>query len=164
MTGELAAAITSLKAAADIAKALVGLRDTAMIQSKVIELQGEIMSAQSGALAAQQAQSALLDRVRSLEKEVADLKAWDTEKEKYQLTQIGLGVFAYALKDQAGASEPKHFLCPNCYEDGRKAILQKETRYPGMVDVLTCLRCGSEINMTGNASSHVVRTKPAHHK
>ena len=107
-------------------------------------------------LAAQMAQSALLKQVGELEKEVTDLKAWDAEKEKYHLVELRInvapghgGALAFALKEQAGSSEPIHFLCPDCYQEGRKSILQEEKRVPGMVDILWCNRCGAEINRTG---------------
>jgi hypothetical protein len=50
----------SLKTAADITKAMIGLRDTSTIQAKVIELQGVILSAQHGALTTQTNQFVLL--------------------------------------------------------------------------------------------------------
>ena len=83
-----ASAFASLKAAGDIAKALVNLRDTTAFQTQLIELPGQILSAQSSALTAQTDQSVLLDRKRELEEEVARLKAWEVEKERYQLTNI----------------------------------------------------------------------------
>jgi hypothetical protein len=83
-----ASAFASLKAAGDIAKALVNLRDTTAFQTQLIELQGQILSAQSSALTAQTDQSVLLDRKRDLEEEVARLKVWEVEKERYQLTNI----------------------------------------------------------------------------
>jgi hypothetical protein len=73
----IAGLVSSLKAAGEITKAMVGLRDATMIQSKVIELNGIILSAQSSALEANVAQFSLLDRVRQLEAEIAGLKAWD---------------------------------------------------------------------------------------
>jgi hypothetical protein len=85
---DFAAAISSLKAAFEIAKTLVNARDAGVVRSKVIELQREILAAQASAVSAQSGQLAMLDRVRDLEKEVADLKAWDAEKEKYQLTEL----------------------------------------------------------------------------
>lgn len=148
MTAELTAAITSLRAAADIAKAMIGLRDAALIQSKVIELQGEILSAQSSAFAAQETQSALLERVRNLEKEVADLEAWETEREKYELKEIIAGVFAFGLKENAGTSEPQHFLCSNCYQDRRKSILQAQ-KGRDLEPQLHCPKCQMTI-VVGN--------------
>jgi hypothetical protein len=43
----IAGVMSSLKVAGDITKAAVGLRDAQALQSKVIELQGVILSAQS---------------------------------------------------------------------------------------------------------------------
>jgi hypothetical protein len=45
--GTISAGLAFLKAAKDIAEALVNLRDTAKFESAVVELQGKILSAQS---------------------------------------------------------------------------------------------------------------------
>lgn len=141
---EIGTALASLKAASELAKALLGLRDAAVIQTKVIELQGEILSAQASAFGAQEAQSALLKRVDELEKEVAGLKAWTAETERYQLTEVAPGSFAYALKPDSGGAEPPHSLCSNCFHQGHKSILQADRR-ANATSVLRCLRCNTEI-------------------
>jgi hypothetical protein len=41
-------------------------------------------------------------------------KPWDAEKEKYQLTEIVAGVFAYSLKEQANSTAPSHRICTQC--------------------------------------------------
>jgi hypothetical protein len=152
---EIGAAIVSLKAAFELAKTLVGARDEAVIRQKVIELQGEILSAQASAVTAQSHQATLLQEVGDLKKEVADLRAWGAEKEKYKLVNLSErgfddgGAFAYGLKDQASSAEPEHYLCANCFNDDRKSILQEEVRFPGRVTILSCHRCGGEINKTG---------------
>jgi hypothetical protein len=94
----IAGVMTALRGVTDISKAMIDLRDGAMIQAKVIELQGAILAAQSSAFAAQDERAALIARVSELEKEVASLKAWDAEKQNYELKDIGNGVLAYALK------------------------------------------------------------------
>jgi hypothetical protein len=160
MSGEIAAAITSLKAAFELAKTFVDLHDVAAINAKVVELQGQILSAQASAFAANDAQSALLERVHELEQEVANLKAWEAEKEKYQLTEVGRGVFAYTLKEGTGTTEPKHSLCPQCYQEGFKAILQEERRQPGAVRILYCLRCHGELNLSGTTYPQTPRSHP----
>ncbi len=143
MTAEIAAALTALKAASDITRALAGLRDAAIVQSKVIDLQQEILAAQASTLAVQEAQSALLQSVRDLEAEVAGLKAWHAEKQKYELTEVHTGVFAYKLKPDNGTAEPSHSLCSRCFQDGHKSILQSASR--GSTKVLNCLRCNADI-------------------
>jgi hypothetical protein len=111
-----------------------------MIQGKVIELNGIILSAQSSALEANVAQFSLLDRVRQLEAEIAGLKAWDGEKQRYELTDIGDGNFAYILKAPMRGAEPPHYFCANCYREGRASILQ-HMRTHGMGDLLMCPSC-----------------------
>ena len=126
--GSIAALVGSLKTAGEITKAAVDMRDGQMLQAKVIELQTVILTAQSNALTAQQDQFALLDRVRSLETEIAGLKAWDAEKQNYVLSEVAPGAFAYALKPDSKVSEPPHWLCVNCYNHSQKSLLQDAGR------------------------------------
>lgn len=150
MIYELSGMISGLKTAYDMAEALIGLRDSAIAKAKVLELQGVIMNAQRAALDANAAQSSLLDRIRQLEQEVAELKAWGAEKERYKLTDVGAGAVAYVLKSEEGSAEPGHALCPNCYHDGRKAILQPDAK--STRKLLRCLRCKAEILVGENAA------------
>jgi hypothetical protein len=140
----IASALSSLKAAKDIAEAMVSLRDTAAFQSKLIEFQGKLIDANNAAFAAQDERTALLERIRELEKQVADLKAWETEKQRYQLQEISPGASAHVLKKEAQGTEPIHWLCANCYNNGKKSILQRgqedldgSRRIPGW-DCPTC--------------------------
>lgn len=126
--GSIGAALGSLKAAGEIAKSLIDLHDATKINSKVIELQSVILSAQSGALDAQAAQRTLLDRIGELEEEMARMEAWDAEKQKYELAERvpGESIFAYRLKEDTKGTEPPHWICATCYERGTKSILQKQ--------------------------------------
>ena len=84
-----------------------------------IAAQGDINTAQADHFT-------MLHEIDALKKEVAHLKAWDVEKEKYKLHEIAPSVFTYILKEEAHAGEPIHQICPNCYTDGKKSILQKQ--------------------------------------
>ena len=94
----IAGAATSLKTAIDISKIALSLRDESLIRTKVLEMQGEISSALASAIAAQTDQLAILQRINDLEKEVAQLKAWDADKQRYELQNVGLGSLAYVVK------------------------------------------------------------------
>jgi hypothetical protein len=89
-----ASALASLKAAKDVAEAMIGLRDTAAFQGELIEFQSKIIDANDSAFAAQEERAALLKRIGELEKQVADFKAWETEKQRYKLEQVDAGAFA----------------------------------------------------------------------
>lgn len=148
--GAIGAMVGSLNAARQITKAMLSIRDQAMIQSKVIELNTEILTAQSSAFAANATQTALLDQIRDLEKKIADLEAWEAEKKRYQLKDVGNGAMAFSLKPGMEESEPPHSICANCYSNGLKSILQKEIRYPGLAHVLACHSCGSDMYLSGH--------------
>ncbi len=142
----LTGAMTSLNAAMNIAKGLISVRDIATIQGKVIELQTEIMSAQSSALSAQSEQFTMLDRIRELEKEVADLKAWSHERSRYELKPIGDAGVVYMLKTEERGSEPPHWICQNCYQDGHAIALAKaEERFPRAT--WKCPRCATKVDL-----------------
>jgi hypothetical protein len=106
-----------LKTAFDIAKGPKNISDTASRNTAVIELQEKILDAQAS-------QSNMIEYVRALEEEVAHFEKWEAEKQRYQLKEFGSGAFAYALKAEAQGAEPMHQICPNCYENRIKSILQ----------------------------------------
>jgi hypothetical protein len=136
---------TSMRAAAEIVKAMVNIRDENLIQSKVFELTREIISAQAFALDTQAAQADLLRRVRELEEEKAKLEAWATEKGRYEPKTIQTGVMVYVLKSGMDGNEQGHYFCPTCYSRGKAFILQRETQSPGHVVVQICHNCGTEL-------------------
>lgn len=140
----IAGAVSSLKLAHDMTKTLASIRDFTKLNETVIELQRVILAAQSDALAAQADQFSLLDRIRNLETEIARLKEWDAQKERYELTEVAARAFAYALKPDAAGSEPLHWICPTCYHAGKKSILQgRQMSYGGWTH--DCPSCKLEI-------------------
>jgi hypothetical protein len=106
------------------------------------------------------AQSALLNRVRELEEEKAKLEAWNTEKQRYKLTELGPGMTTYTLKEGMENGEPPHHLCTNCYNEGHKSIMQTEVRFPGRSQVLVCHRCGSDLYISGGREAAHSKMSP----
>jgi hypothetical protein len=108
----IAGTVSALKGAMDIAKAMVGLHDVQAMQTKVIELNSKILEAQSSAFTANDERALLIERIRELEKEVAALKAWETEKQRYTLIEVAPGLSAYALEQGMENGEtPSSSLC-----------------------------------------------------
>jgi hypothetical protein len=151
----LTAAISSLKGAKEIAQAMLELKVSAEIQTKVIDLQTLILAAQSSALQAQEEQLELARDVELSKKEIARLKAWEHERSRYVLKEVGAGAFAYTLKEDSNHKEPSHWLCCQCYQDGLKSILQ----YSGYLHsgkVFSCNRCKASINLRTEAAMATV--------
>lgn len=114
---------TSLQAASQLVKALIGVRDTALIESKMIELRDHIIEAQNGMMQSQTQQSALIQEVHALKQQIMKMEAWNKEKQRYQLVSPWPGCYVFALKESAKGFDPPHWICANCYEKGSKEYL-----------------------------------------
>ena len=137
----IAGTVSALKGAVDITKAMIGLHDAQAVQAKVIELNAKILEAQISAFAANDERAALIERIGHLEKEVVQLKAWEAEKQRYQLTDVGDGVVAYALKQGVETTEATHLLCAHCYQQNKKSHLQPTQELHNRRRVHVCPNC-----------------------
>jgi hypothetical protein len=139
VVAEAISGLGAVKTAFDMVKALQGIHDVAARDRAVIEVQKEI-------LIAQETQSALVRRVSELEAEVTRLKAWEADKKRYQLTDIGKGVVALALKPAMSGGEPMHYLCADCAAGGKKSYLQPHVR-GAYYEQCKCNGCGFDIGI-----------------
>jgi hypothetical protein len=139
MAVDVISSLGAFKTMLDLAKGLKDSNDATIRNAAVIELQGKI-------LAAQAEQSELIERNRELEKELARLKGWDAEKQRYELVQIAPGVVAYAQNASVCDREPFHYLCANCYSAGKKSFLQQPGFGPDTVRY-KCNTCGEALTI-----------------
>lgn len=159
MITSISTAVSSLKAVKDIAQGMIELKSLADVQTKVIELQNQILLAQSSALDAKAEYSALLDRVETLQKEIARLKAWEQERANYVLKEVSQGNFAYVLKDDTKTEEPQHWLCCQCFNDGYKSVIQF-SGHKEFHKVFLCNRCKSTLLVRIESAGLTVETVP----
>ncbi len=139
------ATVTSLKLAADLLKSALQLKPTPEITLNLSEANDLILSAQNSALESKSAQLAMADTIRELEKEIIRIKAWNDQKPRYKLVAIVSGAACYALKVEYRGTEPPHWICTNCFEEGRKSILNPR-RNRDQEYSYVCPKCGSEIH------------------
>lgn len=144
MVAEVLTGLGSLKTLKDIAKGLKSINDATVRNAAIIDLQETI-------LAAQMEQSALIEQVGQLEKEVTRLKEWDADKKRYALGEVAPGAFAYVLKRSKANGEPTHALCANCYERGEKAHLHNNGNPVIYDNALVCHKCRSQIKTGGSS-------------
>ncbi len=144
MTSWIDSITNPLKAAGEAAQKLIELRDTAKFGDALIELQAQIIAAQQGALAAQAREAAMTEEIRDLKARMAELEAWDAEKQRYKLHDFGGETFAYILKKEESNGEPMHRICAHCYQKGHRSILQFHFRNGYSRDVYDCPACKTE--------------------
>jgi Zn finger protein HypA/HybF involved in hydrogenase expression len=147
---EIGSALGALQTAENILNTFKSLGSDKERSAKLIELNRQIMATQTSAIQANAAQTALIERIRELEKTIADFETWDTEKQRYELKAIASGSFVYALKADAQVSEPVHYICQTCYENRKKRVLQRKPTNTasislGKPSMYVCPECKSEI-------------------
>ncbi len=111
-------------------KGLQTIKDLAVsveIKAKVTELYDVILSGQQSALESNIKQQALLDTIGQLKEEIARVKAWEETKKRYSLYEPTAGTFVYVIKEESKGEEPSHWICANCYNEGKRSILQLKT-------------------------------------
>lgn len=139
MYSEITAAIQSTKTAIELVKAAHGLSNYSELLTAVTAVQIKLTDAIASELAGQEKQAILAERVRELEKQIAEVEDWKNQIQRYMLFQFPTGVLAYALRPGKEDGEPMHYLCTTCVDKKKKTTLQPESR------ALHCPECKIDI-------------------
>jgi hypothetical protein len=153
MLAEIASGLSSLKAAKDIIQGLNAAKTEAAINGVKIDLQGLILDAQQGLFAAQEVQTASTRKVAELEQEIVRLKDWSAEKERYHLVDVWQGSVAYMPKPGMENGEPAHWLCSNCFNQGRKSFLSVQG-HMGPNTIWKCNGCAGTMMINSREMPH----------
>lgn len=137
MAAELLAGLSAFKTMFDIAKSMKDMSDAVNRNAAVADLWEQIIAAQTRYTAA-------IEQVNELETKLGTFEKWEADKKRYQMKDFGGGTIAYELKQSEAGDEPMHRICPNCYQEGHKSILQNTgiTTYKQQLSV--CHRCKTE--------------------
>src|SRR5258708_3843797 len=73
------AAVTSIRAAYELTKAMIGVRDNDLLAQQARELNNMLLDVLDKSIAAREAQAAQLDHLAELKAEIASLKAWGSD-------------------------------------------------------------------------------------
>lgn len=158
MIAEIAGGMAALKSASELTKALMDLRDTSIVQAKAIELQRQILAAQESALAANERQSTLLEEIKALKAEIAELKNWNGDKSNYEMKTVGSGAFAYLPRPNDDPRAADHWLCVKCFDEGKRGVLQHQGRTKdNRHAIFGCPICKNTIQVHWNTYPGAVR-------
>lgn len=124
MISEIGTAIATLKGMSDLTSLILKSKVDSAVTEKAIGLQTSIISLQSTLMTIQNENQELLHEKNELTQKLSEIEKWNAEAEGYKLTEITSGVFVYVANSQG--DDPVHWLCPNCYGDRRKSMLQSE--------------------------------------
>lgn len=123
---DLALAISTISSIADLTKRVMAGKVDAEVKGMAADLNNSILSLQATLFSLQTKNQELLERNRLLEGELINAANWESEAGRYYLHELCTGVFVYSLKEDERDGEPAHYICPNCYQSGRKSLLQSD--------------------------------------
>lgn len=121
---EFSAAISSVKATIAFVKGAKAAIDKMEIANQLSDICDRIIAAQSQTLALQTENLTLIQDKNDLNKKLIEFESWKKTESEYDLTEICHKRFIYVSKKSAESAQPEHWLCPNCWQQKRKSILQ----------------------------------------
>lgn len=140
-------ALASLKAATDLIKLTVGLRDDAAFREKQVELLAKIVEAREALMEAQDERAGFVSKIQELEKQIEQLSTWAVEANRYELVDLS-SCFVYRLKPEESGGEPVHWLCAHCFPNRKRSILQFAGRTSNRGESLySCTVCRAQIRV-----------------
>ncbi|MDB6020022.1 MAG: hypothetical protein JWR19_4511 [Pedosphaera sp.] len=139
---EITTGITTLGGVAKSLSSVLEAVKDGRVREAIIETQSKVLDSQAKLLHFQMEFDALAQTNRELESKLAEKQCWEAVAARYELRQFSPDIIAYALKRDLAGSEPHHFVCPHCFGERKRSILQR----PGRGDeVLICHACKLQI-------------------
>ena len=139
MYAEIVAAVQSTKTLAELLKAANSLANYGELLAAVNTVQEKLSQALAANLESAEKQTALSDRVRELENQIAEVENWEGQMQRYALFAFPTGALAHAIKPGMEQGEPLHYLCTSCVDKKQKSTLQPHGR------LLRCPICKTDI-------------------
>ncbi len=137
MVAEVMSGLSAFSTMFGIAKSMKDMNDAVIRNQAVYDLTEQI-------LAAQEKYAATIERVHELEKQVAAFENWDAESKRYELRDYGAGTFAFEFRISPTGREPPHRICPACYENRKKGLLQSRGKDAWAREMVKCAGCDKE--------------------
>ena len=145
--------VAAVKTIGELVKAVTNAEKRIEINNAVLELQDKIVQHREAQLDTLQRCYALVEEKNALyakllesEKRLAEAKRREADFDRYRMVSVGDGTLLHALKKSAADGEPPHWLCPRCFSERKKAILQTEALWPSDREhtLVKCFVCGFE--------------------
>ena len=150
---EINAAIQSLKVVSDCLNANKELTNYNELVAAVSEVSAKLTNANSVALASQEKQSFLSDKVRELEQQITEFENFEAELQKYEPYQFTTGSLAFVQKEGVQGINSRHYLCDNCASNHQISRMQPDGFYNEKSYFLKCHKCSLFIQTSPSSSA-----------
>lgn len=123
MLAEISSLVASSKAAYDIAKGINSLKSEVDRNESISKILEVLLAVQTQALSVNAVAQKLQEEKYELAKKVMKFEKWSETESQYELKEVAPGTFVYSYKEGIELTEPKHWLCTNCWKDKIKSII-----------------------------------------
>jgi hypothetical protein len=144
MTDALTALLSAIPALAKAGGDIAAASDEAKRNAQLIDFQRAIIQLQSAIASIQLENAGLVRDKQALEARIAHLENWETEKSRYALVTVLDGLPVRALRKNMSEGEAPHWLCPNCFNSGKKSFLTSVNGATGFA-VFGCASCKTQM-------------------
>ncbi|TKI08652.1 hypothetical protein [Martelella alba] len=136
--------ISGLKTSIDMVNTALKTKEDVAVATAVFNLRSQLDALQEQLFELRTDYEAISRVKNTIEAELMALKKQIVDESRYSLCALPTGTFVYRLNEAHRATEPVHDLCPNCYGQHIKSILQFGG-YKNSHKTLQCPRCQTEI-------------------
>jgi hypothetical protein len=157
---ELTSLVTSARAAYEIAKGLKASMDQAKLANEVSDLLERLLAVQADALALQSEHQSLIAEKSEIAKKLMQLDNWSNTEKQYTLHEPGPGIFVYASQVDNPSPKKQPWLCPRCFEDHIRSILQRRWDDDTSAARYDCPRCNAEFSWEYPGHVHPTPEEP----
>lgn len=147
MLAEIGAALGSAKSLLEISKTISDVSRQAEIASVSLEFNQKLLALAEKCQSLFDENTSLRNSVSSLEGKLQERDNFAREAAKYDLREVGTGVFAYVANDSAKIDQSTHKFCAKCFSDGKLSMLQ-QTEEPRRTIGLECHGCACKVSFT----------------
>ena len=150
------AVLNPLKSATETALAAIKLRDTVKLHSALVEIHAKLVAANQLGVTLQETLMELQRENANLREAVQKRENWEIQANRYKLTDFGGGTFAYAYVETDDSAEPPHSICPRCFEQQKRSILQNRHS-----NHFVCPECSTEFRLGLDELVHGATFRPS---
>jgi hypothetical protein len=153
LTGvEAVAAISAAKNLRDMVASLKETSEKRRLSAAVESTLNSIIEMQSKLIEANEALTLANKRATQAEEKCVEAENSKIDRERYAVTEVTPGFFAYSLKPGMEEGDPAHYLCAVCFAKNIKSFLQFENK-GHLGDSLRCGSCQFSIRTTTGSYS-----------
>jgi hypothetical protein len=146
---ELVSLAASVKATGELLLLVHKMKVTDAVVEKAAELNSHILSLQQDSLTLLAQNQTLLREKAELERKIVDIENWREEAAKYEMLKVAPGFIVYAPKVEIQSAEPFHWICPNCYSNKHKSLIEREGLAHQALARYKCFSCSLKVTLNG---------------